>query len=178
MVKLTKKIIFYVIVNIEEVKIMKRKFKGLMLGVLCLVMLFMLTGCLNKTAITSSDFKTKMEEKEYKIEDITSDYSEYDFISKYYIALNYDSSIQIDFLEFSSTDTAVYYYNMNKEQVKNSISSNYKGRETTAVNYAKYTLTADGAFTVISIIDNTIIYIEVPENYKSDVQDVLKDLGY
>ena len=157
---------------------MKSKLKGFVLGILCFVMLFMVTGCGSKTALTSSDFKTKMEAKEYTVQDATSQFSDYDYVSQVYIALSSDSKYQIEFYELSDNDNASSFFNNNKSIFENSKSSNASETSESMGNYAKYTLTTNGQFKVVSKIDNTVVYLNVPDSYKSTIKDVLKDLGY
>ena len=138
-----------------------KKVKRLLMGVLCFVVLFTLTGCGNKTSITSEDFKSKMESKGYTVQDATSQMSEYDYINQVYIAISSDSTYQIEFYELSDSDYASSFFNNNKKTFEDSKS-----------------LTTNGKFKVVSRIDNTVIYLNVDDDYKSSVKDVLKDLGY
>lgn len=45
-------------------------------------------------------------------------------------------------------------------------------------NFQKYTLSTESKYKVISRIDNTVIYLNVDDNYKEEVKNVLKELGY
>ncbi len=155
-----------------------KKVKRLLMGVLCFVVLFTLTGCGNKTSITSADFKSKMESKGYTVQDATSQMSEYDYINQVYIAISSDSTYQIEFYELSDSDYASSFFNNNKKTFENSKSSGSAETSVSAGNNAKYTLTTNGKFKVVSRIDNTVIYLNVDDDYKSSVKDVLKDLGY
>ena len=157
---------------------MKNKFKGLMLSTLCFVVLFMVTGCGNKVAISSSDFKTKMEKKGYTVDDVTSQFDGYDYLSKVYIALSSDSAYQIEFYELSDVDSASILFDNSKAAFENSKSSDSPEDSVDLENHEKYTLTTNGQFKVVSRIDNTVIYLDVPDTYKSSVEGVLKDLGY
>lgn len=155
-----------------------RKVKRLMMGVLCFIVLFTITGCGNKTAITSDDFKSRMESSGYTVQDATSQMSEYDYIDQVYIAISSDSTYQIEFYELSDSDYASSFFNNNKSTFENSKSSSATETSVSAGNNAKYTLTTNGKFKVVSRIDNTVIYLNVDEDYKSSVKDVLDDLGY
>lgn len=125
----------------------------LMIGALCFVMLFMVTGCGNKTAITSSDFKTKMEAKGYTVQDATSQFSGYDYVTQVYIALSSDSAYQIELYELSDNDNASSFFNNNKTNFESSKSSSAAETSVSAGNNAKYTLTTNGQFKVVSRID-------------------------
>ena len=49
-----------------------KRVKQLLMGLMCFVVLFTLTGCGNKTAITSDDFKSKMESSGYTVQEATN----------------------------------------------------------------------------------------------------------
>lgn len=152
--------------------------KKLIMGVLCITMMFMLTGCGNKTAITSSDFKDKMENKGYVVQDATNQFSEYNYINQVYIALNSDSACQIEFYELSNIDSAINFFNNNKTLFENSKTSGAVEASVDVGNNSKYTLETNGQYKVVSRIDNTVVYLNVSHDYKSEVKDILKELGY
>lgn len=155
-----------------------RKVKCFMMGVLCFVVLFTLTGCGNKTSITSDDFKNKMESNGYTVQDATNQMASYDYIKKVYIAISNDSTYQIEFYELSDSDYATSFFNNNKSIFEDSKSSVSTETSVNLGNHNKYSLTANDKFKVVSRIDNTVIYLDVDENYKSSVKDILDDLGY
>ncbi len=155
------------------------KLKNKVLGILCLIMLlFLTTACGKKVAITSSDFKEKMESRGYTIQDATNQFSDYDYVKQVYIALSSNSGYQIEFYELSNNDNASSFFNNNKSIFEQSKSSNSTETSNSINNTAKYTLTTNGQFKLVSRIDNTVIYLNVSEEYKSEVKEVLKDLGY
>ena len=154
-----------------------KKFKKILLTVLCVVTIITLTGCKNKTAITAEDFKSRMESKGYNVQDATNQFSSNPEVKKVYIALN--SNYQIEFYEIDTLDNAVLFYNNNNknifEQSKSNVSS-YTSKE--LANYAKYRLNTSGKYKVVSRIDNTVIYLNVNDTYKKDVDSILNSLGY
>ncbi len=155
-----------------------KRVKQLLMGLMCFVVLFTLTGCGNKTAITSDDFKSKMESSGYTVQEATNQMSDYDYIKQVYIAISSDSTYQIEFYELSDNDYASSFFNNNKKTFEDSKSSGSTETSVSVGNNEKYTLTTNGKFTFVSRIDNTVIYLNVDDNYKSSVKDVLKNLGY
>lgn len=155
-----------------------KRVKQLLMGLMCFVVLFTLTGCGNKTAITSDDFKSKMESSGYTVQEATNQMSDYDYIKQVYIAISSDSTYQIEFYELSDNDYASSFFNNNKKTFEDSKSSGSTKTSVSVDNNEKYTLTTNGKFKVVSRIDNTVIYLNVDDNYKSSVKDVLKNLGY
>ena len=78
----------------------------------------------------------------------------------------------------SDNDYASSFFNNNKKTFEDSESSGSTETSVSVGNNEKYTLTTNGKFKVVSRIDNTVIYLNVDDNYKSSVKNVLKDLGY
>lgn len=62
------------------------KKKIIALGTICLLMLFALTGCGSKKAITTDNFKSIAQSHNYMISDATSQYSVYGYINEATIA--------------------------------------------------------------------------------------------
>ncbi|MGN1113933.1 MAG: hypothetical protein ACI4RC_02290 [Oscillospiraceae bacterium] len=155
-----------------------KKIKILTSALLCMVIMFTITGCGKKTALTAEDFKSKTEEKGYTVQEATDQFSDYDYIKKVYIAIDKEQKYQIEFYEIDSSDNASKFFNNNKSIFEESKSSSCTETNVSLSNNAKYTLTTNGEYKVISRIDNTAIYVNADEKYKSDIKDLLDDLDY
>lgn len=152
--------------------------KKFVLGVVCVLLIFMATGCGNKTVMSSADFKTNMENKDYVVEDATSQFEAYDYVSQVYVAVNSGFTYQIEFYELSDTDSAVSFFNNNQSIFEDSKGSVSSESSVSMGNYSKYTLTTDGMYKVLSRVDNTVIYVNVNDEYKEEVQTILEEFGY
>lgn len=157
---------------------MRRGFKKLILVITCLSFIFLCTGCGNKTALNYENFKSKMEEKNFVIQDATSQMSDYNYINKVYIAIDSSNSYQIEFYELLDSDYASGFYNNNKNIFEQNKSSSAIETSISSGNNAKYTLTTNGKYKVVSRIDNTVIYVNADDTYKTEIKDILKELGY
>jgi len=151
--------------------------KKVILGFLCAVILFILTGCGDKNPITSSDFKSISENKNYTFYDITSQYAQYGYINSASVAKS-SSGYQIEFYVLSDDSYATSMFNNNK-----TIFENYKGNSsvessTSLANYSIYSLTSSGYYMYLAKIDNTLLYLRVDDDYKNEVKDFVKKLGY
>lgn len=144
--------------------------------ILCFFMIFLITGCINKKSISSNEFKNIMKEKGYSIYDATSQFSDYDYVLKAYLALKSDH--QIEFYELSDIDNAKSFYKRNKSIFEDSKEDIYSQYNNSIGNHSKYTLKTGGKYKVVSRIDNTVIYLNVDEKYKDSVKDILEYLGY
>lgn len=63
---------------------------------MCLVSQLGLTGCENKTEITTNQFKSKVESNGLLTTDITTQYSEYEYVKEATVALKEDE-YQVEF---------------------------------------------------------------------------------
>jgi len=148
----------------------------LVMVTLCSALCF--AGCSEKISLTAEDFKTAMEARGCTVVDATEQLSEYEEITRVYIALLGDGDHQIEFYETSTAEAAQRLYAGNKGIFEESIVGASAQSSSSAANYNSYRLTADGYYKVLSRIDNTMIYVNSPEEYKGEIKDILESLGY
>lgn len=152
-----------------------KNFKVLLL----LVLVVLLSACSsNKEAIDDEKFKNIMEKDGFSITSAKDQFSEYDYIEDVYLAIDKNSTYQIEFYELEDDEYAISFYNVNKEifQASETDKSVYTNVDLTESN--KYTLTTEDDYKVLSRIEDTVIYVDVDKEYKEEVQSVLKKLGY
>ncbi|OHW61654.1 hypothetical protein EUAN_19740 [Andreesenia angusta] len=152
------------------------KKKLIMLLSVFAIMMFALAGCGEKTALTSDQFKSKMEEKGYEVQDATSQFEGSEGVKKVYIALK--DSYQIEFYEMETIEQAAQAYNGNKANFEAQKGSSATETDVSGKNSAKYTLNSDGRYRAISTIENTFVYLDVESGVKDEVNGVLDELGY
>jgi len=131
-----------------------------------------------KTSITSSEFYNIMSQKGYSLQDANNQFLDYNYIKQVYIALSSDYSYQIEFYEFSDDSYATSFYNNNQSIFESSKGNASAQTNVGLKNYSKYTLSSNGRYMVVSRIDNTVIYVEVDDNYREDIKSILDELGY
>ena len=152
------------------------KKRGIIFAVICILTLFITTGCFSKTAITTSDFKSKMEAKGFITLDVKQQFSQYDYVKEATVAKN--DNYQIEFYVLTTTERAEYMFNTNKKIFEGSKASGSLETKAKVGNYETYSLTSSGYYMYISRVDNTFIYLKVNESNKDDVTKVIKELGY
>ena len=130
-----------------------------------------------KESITAREFKNIMEDKGYTIVNAKEQFAEMDYIEKVYLALEYEE-YQIEFYETSDDAGAIYLYNYNKALAEGQKKGTSVGTTLQGKNYSEYTLTMDGKYKYISRINNTMVYLNVEEEYKDEVKEIIKELGY
>jgi hypothetical protein len=143
-------------------------------------MIFVNLNKLNKEkiSITASSFYTTMSQKGYSVQDASSQFSGYNYVKQVYIAVSEDYSYQIEFYELLDDSYATSFYNNNKSIFESSKGNASTETSASLKNYAKYTLTSNGKYMVVSRIDNTVIYVDIDDNYKENVKDILNEIGY
>ena len=63
-------------------------------------------------------------------------------------------------------------------EIENHLDSTSSFLTASGDNYEYYKLTSNGMYTLVSRIDNTLIYTSAPETYKSEIDAFLNELGY
>ena len=158
--------------------------KPVMIAIIAIVIILVILGVIfinlnkEKTSITASSFYTTMSQKGYSVQDATSQISDYDYVQQVYIAVSNDYSYQIEFYELSDDSYATRFYNNNKSIFESSKGNASAETSVSLKNYSKYTLASSGKYSVVSRIDNTVIYVNVDAEYKDTVKAVLDELGY
>lgn len=152
-----------------------KKIKILML----LVFAFLLSACgTKKEALDEENFRRIMTDTGFTIVDVEKQFEEYGYFDDALIALEQTSNYQIEFYELENEGYAKSFYDNNKEifEASKTDKSIYTNLDLTERN--KYTLVTETEYKVISRIEDTVIYINVNKEYKDEVNNILKKLGY
>lgn len=126
----------------------------------------------NKTVMSADDFAKTLEGEGYTLLEATNQFDE-GALKVCWLAMKDD--VQIEFYVCNSEADAKAAYEDNKESAKGSSGSH---KEVSLKNYSEYSSTYDGNYYVISRIDDTFIYVEVPEENKKEVNRILDKIGY
>ena len=130
-----------------------------------------------KVSISADTFNTTLESKDYVITDTTSQFAQYgNYMVKSYVAQK--SGYQIEFYELSSEENAISMYNTNKTKFESQKTNTSTYATVSMNNYATYSLITNGKYKYLSRIDNTLVYVDVDENYKDPVKEVMEEIGY
>ena len=139
-----------------------------------LIILFLLLftiGCSTKS-IDTSKFKDIVRDNGYYVISIKNQFSDYSYITDALLARKDD--INIEFYIMIDSENAKAFYDLNKEIIDAYRTSNsvYKDKKN------KYTLSTDEKYMVISLKNNTCIYVDTDIKNKDKVNNILKKLGY
>lgn len=149
----------------------------IILCVVCLLMIFSLTGCGSKKAITTDDFKSIAESSSYSIADVTSQYAEFNFINEATVAQSSDGW-QVEFYMLEDKENATNMFNTNKSDFESKKDGFVTESSVNMPNYSTYSLTSGGYYMYLCRVDNTLLYVKVLDTYKDDVKALIKKLGY
>lgn len=131
-----------------------------------------------KKSISVTDFKNKMEAKNYIVEDLSSEFNGYENINSVYIAVSSDNDKQFEFATMNSESDAESLFNENKDLLQSEKTDSAIETSENGKNYDKYDLITDDNYIVVSRIDNTMIYVDTSSENKEIIQLILKELGY
>lgn len=154
---------------------MKRQ--NIILGLLCAVVLFIMSGCGKKNSITASEFKNMSENIGYTVYDVTNQYSQYDYFDSATIAKS-SSEYQVEFYVLTDDSSANGMFNTNKTKFENYKEGSSLSSSASVSNYSTYSLTSGGYYMYLSRIDNTLLYLRVEDEYKNQVKNFVDKLGY
>ena len=155
-----------------------KKFKKILLFVVCFLFIILASGCSSKEAIEAEDFKVIMSGLEFTISDATDEYVQNEYVTKVYVAVSSNEEYKIEFYEFSDGSSGLDFYNSIQTKFENSKTGSSVYSSVNLGNYSKYTLSTDGKYKVVSRIDNTAVYLDVDDVYKDEVKGILDNLGY
>lgn len=151
--------------------------KKFALGLVLVLSLFMLSGCFKKTAITTGTFNEIVGKSGYTSVDVTNQFASEQQVKEATVALHSDG-YQIEFYVLDTESDAVNMFNKNKDNFENGITGTSSKSETNMGNYNTYTLNNNGKYSHLCRVDNTLLYVNVNEQYKDAVKKVIDELGY
>ena len=139
--------------------------------------IFVLTGCgETREKLEPGEFQTEMMKNGFDIQDSTSEMN-YDYIVKIYVAKS--TNYNIEYYNIVDEDYASVFYQNNVDAIEKSIvgDDGIELRES-GNNFSKYTLVDSGRYKLVSRVDNTVIFLNVSDRYKEEIDDLMGKLGY
>ena len=129
-----------------------------------------------KEALTAKEFISIMEEQDFLVGEVTDQFEDADIeVEKAYVAFGDD--YQIEFYTFEDEENAEMFFKVNKakfdeDSASSRVSLNGK-------NFTSFSITVDGEYRFVERVDETVIYLDVDEEYKNEVKELVKEeLGY
>lgn len=129
----------------------------------------------SKESITTEKFVEVMEDNDFKVANVTDQFKGSDIhVKEGYVARKDD--YQVEFYTFKNEDDADSFYRVNKAKFDTDVANTRV--QLSGKNYASFNIEANGKYKFLERIDKTVIYINVDKEYKSNVKNVVKKLGY
>ena len=133
---------------------------------------------LNKKVYTVEEYTKLLKNYNYKVVDKSNDYSHDSTVKSYLQAKNKEKTYQVDFFVMNNEKSAEEYYTSVKNELKResngikAIEKNYK------TGFDKYTIEANGNYSVIIRSKNTIIYSNTKKDNKEKINTLIRILQY
>ena len=153
--------------------------KSLLILLVVLMAAVLLVGCAKKPAVTNDDFVNKAQALGYELYDVTPEESEYDYVKTAYSAEKTGTDEDHWLVRFVVAETkqdAEEMFNNNMSEYSNGVSTNVSF--VSGSNYASYQADKDGQFVFVSYVDNTMLCIEVDQEYKDEAKTLIDTLDY
>jgi len=150
--------------------------KKFFLFLIAVVTIFALSACaLKKNVITAEQFSEKAAAAGYDVEDASDLYSD----ATECLAANKTSGdivvYQIYFEVFPTVAQAKLDFNYNESDLS---SKGGSSASASALNYDSYKLSSGGYYYAMCRVENTMVYVGAPAEYKNEISDFLKTIGY
>ena len=144
--------------------------------VLSAITLFALCACSPKTEITGETFEAKAKEKGLTVAaSVTDKPSNATDVTVVGMTDGTSFVWQIDFCRFPTAEEARTAYTSSKAAFdESSGTSSYTERN----GQATYEKNGDGKFMYVSQVGTTLVYVNIPEQYKSAAKDFISAIGY
>ena len=155
-----------------------KKIKKVLYLTLLFIGILLLTGC-NKEPISANDFYINMKKQDFTLTNVTEDYSNYNNIDKVYSAQDPSLSYQIVFFETKDDSSAKEVFKSIKKVFKTSLSRDVKHKVDKDINdNSKYTAVSGIRFMYINRKKNTIVYVKTKSEFRREILNILKKIGY
>lgn len=146
-----------------------------------MVFMLMLSGCGRSSTsepITTTKFKSIMEENELEVTDKTDSAKDHSY-QEIYVAVDEEKySFEYYFMKNEKSATNVYKYavdNLNKTYKEN---SSAKIAEEKSNTQSVYDVTASDYYCKVIRKENTVLYVTAYSEYKENAEKLVKELGY
>ena len=153
------------------------KKSNLLLVFISFVVLLTLTGCCEKAVKNTSDFKSLSEKYKYTISDVTSQYADNKKVKNALVAKS-SQDFQIEFFVLEDEGSAGIMFFNNKTTFERSKRGSSSQASTSSPNYQTYSLTCNNQYMYLCRVENTLLSVNIPSNYKDNVNKFIEEFGY
>lgn len=149
---------------------------GKKLGLLlCILVLFVLTGCGKKEVLTTEKFEEVLTKEGFSVTDVTSVLD--DKTIKSVLTAN-NGIYQIEFYVTGNDKRAKEIYESNRNAFKENETKSSKQKEISKTDYEKYTFELENQYQVIIRNKNTMVYASLNSDNKKSLNKIIDKLNY
>ncbi len=150
--------------------------KSVILGSIILLVVIFTTGCVFYNVLKVDDFKNHFTALGFTISDAET--PKYDTGKTYLVASKEDVPYKVEYYEFDTEVEAKKVYEKYKKSIADYITSDSKNHETTGSVFSKTTADSEKEYLVMSRVKNTLLFIAGTQDYKTEIDNMLKDIKY
>lgn len=149
---------------------------GKKLGLLlCILVLFVLTGCGKKEVLTAEKFEEVLTKEGFSVTDVTSALD--DKTIKSVLTAN-NGIYQVEFYVTENDKRAKEIYENNRNVFKENETKSSKQKEISKTDYEKYTFELENQYEVIIRNKNTMVYASLNSDNKKSLNKIIDKLNY
>lgn len=142
-----------------------------------IIVSLLLTGCIgSKERLSANKFTQLAIENGYEVQDKTKALKDSNI--KKIILAKKNNECQIEFYRLKGITEAIYMFNDSRKIFKTSKNETSTYTYTNLGNYSIYSLTNETYYMYLCRVDDTLLYIKVPINYKDEIIDFTEKIGY
>ncbi len=154
------------------------KKNAISLIVVLLLFMFLLTGCARKTALTVNKFNEIAKKHDCLTEENLEFYDSFIDITEGSKA-KYSDKWEVNFYVLSGNKDAEVMFEKQKNIAMSYEKSSYTLKNIIKMsNYETYQIEGNGHMAYLIRVDNTVLYVDCLDEYKEDVENFIKELGY
>lgn len=128
-----------------------------------------------KDAVSVKEFTSIMRDNDFDVVDVTDQFADADIkVKEARVAKR--GGYQIEFYTFDESSDAELFYRVNKAKFEEdyiNTRADLQGR-----NYQSYTITTKDKYQFIIQVEKSVVYVNADKEYKNDVKEIVKKLGY
>ncbi len=136
----------------------------------------LLCSCSSKMAKTAQEFTDFAENNGFTVSDITEETETNGLVKTMLLANCEDYQLEFSVLNDSDTAESVFYGNMDNLNSEVSVKTFTKQVESSNYNY--YEFVSDDMFYVVSRVEDTMLLCVADKEFKDDILEDIKQLGY
>lgn len=136
--------------------------------------LWISTGCEQRKSLSSTDFKDRLENIGYSVQNVTD---LYDVETNSSVSVALHSDYEILFHVLTNEESAKSFYTITKRQYKEEDKKSRK-TENNKGSYEKFTSKGKQKYKVVIRVDKTVLLASTDKKHQKEIDEIVRKLGY